>query len=156
MAVPDLLFMFAFALVFYVLGATFLEGFVNYRTWHLIGAVEFRGYHQELGRRVIRFVVLPIVLTLILTVLLVWWRPAAVPQWSLYVSLGLNLFAIVVSIAFQIPIQLEFDRTGLSLPLLQRLNSIEWLRRIAHIVNAIVFLWMMSRVLDNVATDGVK
>jgi hypothetical protein len=40
--------------------------------------------------------------------------------------------------------------------LLQRLNSIEWLRRIAHIVNAIVFLWMMSRVLDNVATDGVK
>lgn len=29
------LFMVDFALVFYVLGATFIEGFVNYRTWHL-------------------------------------------------------------------------------------------------------------------------
>jgi hypothetical protein len=31
------LFLLDFALIFYVLGATFVEGFVNYRTWHLIG-----------------------------------------------------------------------------------------------------------------------
>ena len=35
------LFLIDFALVFYVLGATFVEGFVNYRTWHLIEDAEF-------------------------------------------------------------------------------------------------------------------
>jgi hypothetical protein len=43
------LFMFDFALAFYVLGATFIEGFVNYRTWHWIGAAEFRAFHQAVG-----------------------------------------------------------------------------------------------------------
>jgi hypothetical protein len=156
MAASDVLFTLAFAFSFYVLGATFLEGFVNYRTWHLIGAAEFKSYHQALGRRILAFVVLPVVAMLMLVALLLWRRPAAVPQWSVCLSLALNLFAMVVSVVFQVPIQLEFDRSGLSLPLLRRLNSIEWLRRSAHVLNAILFLWMMERALSGVVPGGMK
>ena len=141
------LFMFDFALVFYVLGATFIEGFVNYRTWHLIGAAEFRAYHQAVGPRIQALLVAPHSLTLVLTFLLLWWRPGPIPAWSIWLSLALNLVPVVVTFVSQVPIQLEFDRKGLSLPSLQRLIRMEWLRRVPHILNAILFLWMMSRIL---------
>jgi hypothetical protein len=51
-----------------------------------------------------------------------------------------------VSIAFQIAIQLEFDRSGLSLPTLERLIKMEWIRNAAHSFNAALFIWMMLRV----------
>src|SRR5499427_6056017 len=100
------LFLIDFALVFYVLGATFLEGFVNYRTWHLIGAADFRAYHRAVSPRILAFLVAPHSLTLLLTVLLLWWRPGPIPPWSVWLSLALNAVAVVVSIVWQIPIQL--------------------------------------------------
>ena len=141
------LFLFDFALVFYVLGATFIEGFVNYRTWHLIGAAEFRAYHQAVGPRIQALLVAPHSLTLVLTFLLLWWRPGPIPAWSIWLSLALNLVPVVVTFVSQVPIQLAFDRKGLSLPSLQRLIRMEWLRSVPHILNAILFLWMMSRIL---------
>ena len=141
------LFLFDFALVFYVLGATFIEGFVNYRTWHLIGAAEFRAYHQAVGPRIQALLVAPHSLTLVLTFLLLWWRPGPIPAWSIWLSLALNLVPVVVTFVSQVPIQLEFDRKGLSLPSLQRLIRMEWLRSVPHILNAVLFLWMMSRIL---------
>jgi hypothetical protein len=141
------LFLFDFALVFYVLGATFIEGFVNYRTWHLIGAAEFRAYHQAVSPRILALLVAPHSLTLVLTFLLLWYRPGPIPAWSIWVSLALNLVPVVVTFVSQVPIQLAFDRKGLSLPELQRLIRMEWLRSLPHILNAILFLWMMSQVL---------
>ena len=141
------LFLVDFALVFYVLGATFIEGFVNYRTWHLIGAAEFRAFHQAVGPRILAFLVAPHSMTLVLTFLLLWWRPGPIPVGSIWLSLVLNLIPVVVTFASQLPIQLEFDRKGLSLPELQRLIRREWLRIVPHSLNAILFLWMMSQVL---------
>jgi hypothetical protein len=141
------LFTFDFALVFYVLGATFIEGFVNYRTWHWIGAAEFRAYHQAVGPRILAFLVAPHSLTLVLTFLLLWWRPGPIPLWSVGLSLVLNLVPLVVTFVSQVPIQREFDRKGLSLSSLERLIRMEWLRSIPHVLNAILFLWMMAQVL---------
>ena len=141
------LFTFDFALVFYVLGATFIEGFVNYRTWHLIGAAQFRAYHQAVSPRILALLVAPHSLTLVLTFLLLWWRPGPIPLWSVGLSLALNLIPVVVTFVSQVPIQLEFDRKGLSLPSLQRLIRMEWLRGVPHMLNAILFLWMTSRIL---------
>lgn len=144
---PYWLFMLTFALVFYVMGAAFLEGFVNYRTWHLIGAAEFKAYHQALTPRVVAFLVAPAFLVIVLTFLLLRWRPSPIPRWSVWLSLVLNLVAVIVSVTSQIPIQAEFDRSGLSLTLLDRLILMDWLRKGAVIMSAILFLWMMAKVL---------
>ena len=141
------LFLLTFALVFYVLGAAFVEGFVNYRTWHLIGAADFRAYHQALTPRVVVFLVIPGFSTLALTFILLWWRPSPIPQWSVWLSLALNLVVIIVSVTTQIPIQTELSRSGLSLPLLDKLILMDWLRKVPATMNAILFLWMMSKVL---------
>ena len=47
---PRLIFLTAFALVCYGTGAAFMESFVNYASWHLIGEVEFVGYHRFISR----------------------------------------------------------------------------------------------------------
>ena len=74
-------FMLAFALVFYGNGAAFVESFVNYPSWHLIGANEFIAYHAFIGPRVIAFLVAPAVTGTLVTLLLFWFRPAAIPLW---------------------------------------------------------------------------
>src|SRR5687767_5181456 len=54
------LFLITFALVFYGMGAAAVESFVNYPTWPLIGANEFRAYHRALGPLIIGHMVVPL------------------------------------------------------------------------------------------------
>jgi hypothetical protein len=148
MTTPNLIFVATFALMFYILGATFMEGFVNYRTWRLIGAAEFPSYHRSVGRKVVPFVALPVVFSLLTNAVLLGSRPHSIPAWCLWCTLILTLFAIGISVAFQIPIQLDLDRKGLSLTGISRLIAIDWLRAAAHIANATLFLWMMAGYLN--------
>lgn len=147
MNLPNMLFVLSFALVFYVVGASFMEAFVNYRTWPLIGEATFQRYHREVSQRVFAFVVVPYLVSLISTCGLLWWRPAAIPVWTVWFSLALNLNVVLVSAASQIPIQLEFDRSGWSAPQLAKLNRREWLRKVPLMGNAILFLWMMMHTV---------
>ncbi len=57
------LFLLTFALTFYGLGASIIEGFVNYPTWHLVGQSTFQAFHQAVGPKVIGFLVAPLFVT---------------------------------------------------------------------------------------------
>jgi len=138
-------FLVTFALVFYSLGASFIESFVNYPTWRLIGANEFRAYHQAVGPLYIIYGVAPGVLATVLTLLLLYFRPPAIPTWAILLAIGLQLIMWVSSLSIQIPIQMKLDKEGLSLPLINRLIVTNlWLRRAPSSLNAVLFLWMSS------------
>jgi hypothetical protein len=142
------LFLISFALVFYGMGASFVESFVNYPSWRLIGANEFRAYHQTLGPLVIGYMVIPMLITTLLTVLLLWFRPVPIPQWAIWLAVVLQLLIWVSTVAIQVPIQVQLSRNGLSLPLIERLIFTNWwLRKVPQIINAILFLWLMSLLL---------
>lgn len=142
------LFVITFALVFYGMGAATVETFVNYPTWRLIGANEFRAYHQAVGPLVIRYMVIPLLITTVLTIFLLWFRPAPIPRWAIWLSVVLQLVTWVSTATVQIPIQLQLSSDGLSLPLIERLMFTSWwLRRVPHVINAFLFLWMMSLLL---------
>jgi len=142
------LFLISFALVFYGVGASFVESFVNYPTWRLIGANEFRTYHQALGPLVIGYMVIPLLISTILTILLLWFRPAPIPRWAIWLAVVLQLITWVSTAAIQLPIQAQLSRDGLSLPLIDRLIFTNWwLRKVPQIINALLFLWLMSLVL---------
>jgi hypothetical protein len=47
----SIVFVIAFALVFYTNGAAFIEGFLNYSSWHLIGPAEFQAFHKFITPR---------------------------------------------------------------------------------------------------------
>lgn len=143
------LFLIAFALIFYANGAGFIESFVNYPSWRLIGGTEFLRYHQFIGPRVIAFLVAPAFAASVLTIAMLKYRPAAIPRWSVWVVVGLQVIIWVSSLAIQIPIQVEFGTTGFSEERLARLIASNfWLRRIPNFLTAILFLWMMHKVVS--------
>ena len=142
------LFLITFALVFYGMGAAAVESFVNYPTWPLIGASEFRAYHRALSPLIIGHMVVPLMVATLLTILLLWFRPAPIPRWMIWVALGLQLVTWVSTFTIQLPIQGQLSADGLSLPLIDRLRVTSfWLRRVPHFANAFLFLWMMSVLL---------
>jgi hypothetical protein len=142
------LFLITFALVFYGLGAASVESFVNYPTWPLIGANEFRAYHRALGPLIIGYMVIPLLVATALTVLLLWVRPPSIPGWIVWLAVGLQLIVWVSTFTVQLPIQGQLSADGLSLPLIERLRVTSfWFRRVPHTANAFLFLWMMSMLL---------
>ena len=142
------LFLITFALVFYGMGASFVESFVNYPTWPLIGAGEFRAYHHALSPLIIGYMVIPMLVATALTILLVWFRPAPVPRWAIWLSVILQILVWVSTAAIQIPIQVTLSSDGLSLPLIERLIFTNlWFRKVPQVINIFLFLWMMSLLL---------
>jgi hypothetical protein len=144
------LFLITFALMFYGVGASFVESFVNYPTWRLIGAGEFRAYHQALSPLIIGYMVVPMVIATILTAAVAWSRPAAIPRWAIWLSVALQMCVWVSTAAVQIPIQMQLSSGGLSLPLIDQLIFTNlWLRKVPQIANMALFVWMMSLLLKN-------
>ena len=142
-------FLFAFALIFYANGAGFIESFVNYPSWRLIGGDEFLRYHQFIGPRVIAFLVAPAFAASLLTVAMLRYRPAAIPLWAVWVAVALQVLIWVSSVTIQIPIQVELGSTGFSEERVARLiTSNFWLRRIPNALAAVLFIWMMHKVVS--------
>jgi len=141
-------FLIAFALVFYGTGAAFMEGFVNYPSWHLIGQAEFIEYHHFVSPRILTYLVAPLLLGTVFTILMLWFRPAAIPVWVVWAAIAMQVIVWVSTATIQVPIQIQLSANGSSLPLFERLIETNfWLRRIPHGICAILFVWMASRVL---------
>lgn len=142
-------FLIAFALVFYGTGAAFIESFVNYPSWHLIGRGEFTQFHQFISPRVLTYLVAPLLLGTVFTILLLWFRPLAIPISAIWLAIGLQVIVWISTVAIQVPIQIHLSADGLSLPLIERLMETNfWLRRIPYTACAGLFLWMASRVMQ--------
>ena len=151
------LFLITFALVFYGMGAASVETFVNYPTWPLIGAAEFRAYHRALSPLIIGYMVIPLIVATILTILLLWVRPASIPRWMVWLAIVLQLVVWVSTFTIQLPIQGQLSADGLSLPLIDRLRVTSfWFRRVPHMATAFLFLWMMSLLLRGNLTRGAE
>ncbi len=143
------LFLFAFALIFYANGAGFIESFVNYPSWRLIGDHEFLRYHQFIGPRVIALLVAPAFAASLLTIAMLRYRPAAIPLSLVWIAVALQVIIWVSSAAIQIPIQVAFGSAGFSEERLASLiTSNFWLRRIPNALTAVLFLWMMHKVIS--------
>ena len=145
---PRWIFLTAFALVFYGTGAAFIEGFVNYASWDLIGTDEFIAYHRFISPRVLTFLVAPLLLGTAFTILMLWSRPAAIPAWAVWAAIAAQAIVWTSTITIQVPIQLQLSDHGLSVELMERLIETNfWLRRIPYAICAGLFLWMAAQVM---------
>jgi hypothetical protein len=146
--VPRWIFLIAFALVFYGNGAAFVESFVNYPSWHLIGAAEFPAYHQFISPRVLSFLVAPAVLGTVFTIVMLWSRPATIPASAVWVAIAAQAVVWVSTVTIQVPIQLQLSAHGLSGELIERLIGTNfWLRRIPYAICAGLFVWMAAQAI---------
>ena len=145
-------FVIAFALVFYANGAGFIESFVNYPSWPLIGTAEFLAYHHFISPRVLAFLVAPALLGTVFTILMLWARPATIPAWAVWVAIALQAVVWISTATIQVPIQFQLGARGISPGLIERLIETNfWLRRIPFGICAGLFLWMAAR---SIGADG--
>jgi hypothetical protein len=113
----------------------------------LIGSNEFVQYHQYITHRVLIFLVVPLLLGTVFSVLLIWYRPAAIPLWAAWTAIVLQGIAWISTATVQVPIQLELSANGLSVPLIEQLIETNfWFRRVPYSVCAGLYLWMVARV----------
>lgn len=147
-------FTLMFALVLYVTGAAFVQSFVNYPSWRMIGADEFKAYHNAMGARIVPFMVIPWFVEIMLTFLLMRFRPRAVPLFALLLAQILNLIALASTIFIQIPIQIQFGESGMSVHALDRLLATDPIRWVSEILKLAVYLWMMLRMI--VSADDTR
>jgi hypothetical protein len=143
------IFVIAFALVFYGNGAAFIESFVNYSSWHLIGTAEFLAYHHFISPRVLAFLVAPSLLGTVFTLAMLWHRPDRIPSWAVWAAIVAQVIVWVSTATIQVPIQVQLGSHGLSIPLVERLIVTNfWLRRIPYGACAGLFLWMGARAVN--------
>ena len=138
------------ALTFYGLGAGFLESFVNYPLWYVLGETDrWVAYHQALGPRVVVVLAMPaLLLSLIANALLLVRRPTAVPGWTVVATLSLLVVATVSTVAIQIPIQaalgVAYDPAALD----RLISSSLWLRDVPGGVRAAIAAYMLHLVVS--------
>ena len=145
---PRWVFLIAFALVFYGNGAAFVESFVNYPSWPLIGSDTFLAYHHFIGPRVLAFLVAPALLGTAFTIAMLWRRPLAIPAWAVWAAIAMQVIVWVATATIQVPIQLQLSAHGLSVELIDRLIVTNfWLRRIPYGICAGLFLWTAAKAI---------
>ena len=141
-------FAIAFALVWYGNGAAFIESFVNYPSWHLVGSEQFRAYHQFITPRVITFLVAPALVGTIFTIALLWLRPPGVPIWAVWGAILTQAIVWGSTITIQLPIQFALGESGFSPDLIETLSTTNfWLRRIPYATTAVLFLCMLVQAI---------
>lgn len=139
-------------LTLYSLGAGYLESFVNYPLWHVIGASdEWVAYRQVLGPRVLMVLALPALASLITNGLLFFLRPASVPAWTVAATFALLSVALVSTLAIQLPIQsrldVAYDRAAVDWLMTTSL----WLRDVPGGITAAIVAYMVHRVVSTSA-----
>ena len=137
-----------FLLTFFSAGGGTVESLVNYPTWLLLGAADFKAFHNALGPRIVLTMVMPYLASTVFNVLLFRRRPAQVPRWSIWVTVGLAGLGWVSTAAIQIPIQAQLSETGFSREAIERLIATDLpLRTIPGLLRVGVVFWMLLRVL---------
>jgi hypothetical protein len=143
------LFFFAiFALVFYIVGASFVQSFVSYPAWREVGANEFKAYYHVVSSRIVRIMVLPGVLEILATVALLWLRPRVVPRWLVVLALVLNLVRFVSTAMIQLRVREQLDSGGLSAKAINRMIHGDYLTQACSIARALLYVWMMYQVVS--------
>ena len=147
-------FLAIFILVFYLVGASFVQSFVSYPAWRVVGVNEFNAYYQELSSRIIRIMVLPGVLEILLTAALFWFRPRGIPTWFVELALVFGLLRFVSTAVIQTRIREQLNSGVLSPDAITAMIYGDYFTQASSIARALLFVWMMARVMNQTKLAG--
>ncbi len=146
------IFIFTFALTFYTVGASLIDNYVIYQTFSTVGENEFVAFRAAFTPRIVVFLVVPLVLRFVLSVLLLWFRPAAIRLWHVCLFLLCQIIAWISTFAVQLPIQFELDK-GKDPELIQKLTESISLRTTMTVACAAIMFWMMFLVIHSLTSE---
>lgn len=135
------------ALAWYNTGTMWIAQRVLFPLRALAGSADAYAYDTRLAELMQVPAVAMFSLLLLVTALLLWTRPAEVPDWAVWVGALLEALALGSSVTREAPILARMGREGLSEALTGHVLAVNWLRTTAVTAHAVLLSWMALRVM---------
>jgi len=118
------------ALAWYDVGTIWAHEIDIFRSWRLVDPATFRTIQSTHWKKLPFWVFLPVGLTLVGSLMLLWKHPAAVPSWPLWGNAACQVLSLVLTAITWGPWQaaLSRDPLGPASPHLHRILRTHWLR----------------------------
>ena len=106
----------------------------HYGTYPFVGKDNFKNYMSANNKAALIPAVIPGFLMLILSIVILFFRPAFMTTLESMLSLGLNIIAFISTFKWQRKLQSEMENTGYDETKIKLLLSTNWIRTIAFIL----------------------
>jgi hypothetical protein len=143
---PQVIFLLAnLALAFYNVGIIWAHEIDIFRTWKFLDLKTFRAVQTAHWRKLPYWVFAPVGLSLVGSIVLVWYHPAGSPPWAIWGNLVCQLLSHVLTATLwgRWQAALSADPLGAQGPFLEKILRSHWIRTI--LINAyalILFAWV--------------
>lgn len=136
------------ASTFYMVGLIWMVQIVHYPLFAKVGPDQYESYQVSHQARTTLAVGPPMLIELLTAVLLIWYRPAGVPDWSIYLALALLVIVWASTAFLQVPchekLTSQFD------PAVHwRLVVTNWIRTFCWSARGALVIWMLICVLGS-------
>ena len=133
------------ALSFYNVGTIWAHEVDIFRSWKLLDAETFHAVQLAHWKKLPYWVLVPVALSLVGSIALVWYHPAGSPAWAIWGNLACQLLSHGLTAVFwgRWQAKLSMDRLGSKSPFLDNILKTHWVRTL--LINAcavILFIWM--------------
>ena len=132
----------------YMVGLIWIVQVVHYPLFSKVGSEQFESYqtsHQSLTTLVVGP---PMLIELLTAVLLIWYRPAGVPGWLIYVALALLVVVWASTMFVQVPCHEKLSN-GFDAAIHSRLVISNWIRTIGWTARGVLVTGMLICVLGS-------
>jgi len=106
----------------------------HYGTYPFVGKDNFKSYMSANNKAALIPAVIPGFLMLILSIVILFFRPAFMTTLESMLSLGLNIIAFISTFKWQRKLQSDMENTGYDETKIKLLISTNWIRTIAFIL----------------------
>ena len=119
----------------------------HYGIYRFVGKDNFKSYMIANNKAALIPAVLPGFLMLILSIVLMFFRPEFMSILEAIVSLALNIIAFVSTFKWQRKLQSEMANTGYDETKIKLLLSTNWIRTIIFILLGILTIWILVKAV---------
>jgi len=119
----------------------------HYGIYPFVGKENFKSYMNANNKAAIIPAILPGMLMLILSIILIFFRPFFMTTWEAIVSLTLNIIAFISTFKWQRKLQSDMANTGYDEEKIKLLLSTNWIRTIAFILLGILTISILIRAV---------
>ena len=120
----------------------------HYPLYARVGRGDFREYIAAHNKLLLLPIVLPGLIAFASSLLLIWWLPAEIPDWSVWLPISLNVAIVASTVLVQGPAHNALARDGYSESVVRKIITTNWARTVAWTANGLVLLWMTALVAN--------
>jgi len=144
----ELVLLTQIAATLFMVGLIWFVQIVHYPLFDRVDRPTFTAFEAEHRRRTSFVVVAPMVLEMATALLLLAWRPAAIPRWQPWLGFALLVVVWLSTALGQVP-QHETLSKGFDESAYHRLVASNWVRTIVWSLRGALVLWMAAALMGD-------